>query len=249
MYTKIGVIDSGIGGVTVLKECIKSVPDFEYLYYSDSIHNPYGDKSGDEVIEITKNIVDELISRGCRIIIIACNTASAIAVQYLRSNYSDIQFIAIEPAIKLVYDCSLDGTLIMATKGTMDSEKFKNLYDKYHHDNFYLLSCVGLANLIENGDYDEIINYLKKNLSFYSGKVSNVVLGCTHYPLIKREISSVLGDVNFYDGSYGVAKQLKRIIDNYGYIGSNNKILFKDSTGDVEKMKRFYQILESDICE
>lgn len=249
MYTKIGVFDSGIGGVTVLKECINLVPDFEYLYYSDSLHNPYGDKSTDEVKKFAKNIVDELISNGCKIIIIACNTASAIAVEYLRESYSDIQFIAIEPAVKLAYDCSHDGTLIMATKGTMDSEKFKNLYDKYHHDNFYLLSCVGLANLIENGNREKILKYLRDNLSFYAGKVSNVVLGCTHYPLIKREIIDVLGDVTFYDGSYGVAKQLSRIIDNYGYIGSKNKVLFKDSTGDVEKVKRFYQILESDIHE
>ena len=116
------------------------------------------------------------------------------AVDYLREKFSNIYFIAIEPAIKLAYDMSCDGTLIMATKGTMDSERFHLLYDKYHHDNFYLLSCVGLANLIESGNKDSIINYLESHLSQYKGKVSNVVLGCTHYPLIKREISKVLAD-------------------------------------------------------
>ena len=249
MYTKIGVMDSGIGGVTVLRECIKLVPNFEYLYYSDSFHNPYGEKSIEEVKKIAKNIVDKLIYNGCKIIIIACNTASAIAVDYLRISYPNIQFVAIEPAVKLVYDCSQENTLIMATKGTMDSDRFKSLYDKYHHENFYLFSCVGLANLIENDDYEGICKYLKLNLSFYSGKVSNVVLGCTHYPLIKREISEVLGDVTFYDGSYGVAKQLKRIIEFYGYLGNNSRVLFIDSTGDVEKEKRFYRILGSDRYE
>lgn len=142
MNTKIGVLDSGIGGVTVLKECMKIVPQFEYLYYSDSIHNPYGDQSQEVVIGYCDKIVRQLIDKGCYIIIIACNTASAMAVDYLREKFSNIYFIAIEPAIKLAYDMSCDGTLIMATKGTMDSERFHLLYDKYHHDNFYLLSCV-----------------------------------------------------------------------------------------------------------
>ena len=247
MNTNIGIFDSGIGGVTVLRECLKMVPDFQYLYYSDSIHNPYGDQSNEIVIGYCESIVQLLIESGCKIIIIACNTASAMAVEYLRSKYKDIYFIAIEPAVKLAYDMSNDGTLIMATKGTMDSDKFHMLYDKYHHDNFYLLSCVGLANLIENGSHEKIINYLRKHLLKYRGDVSNVVLGCTHYPLIKNEIREILGDVNFYDGAVGVSKQLKRIIDKSGFIPFNNddkKVLFKDSTGDVEKEKRFFEFLE-----
>ena len=245
MITKIGIFDSGIGGVTVLKECIHLNPGFEYLYYSDSIHNPYGDQSKDTVIDYCVKIVDLLIYKGCKIIIIACNTASAMAVQYLRDHYSSIHFIAIEPAIKLAYDTNQKGTLVMATKGTMDSEKFHDLYEKYHRDGYYLISCVGLANLIESNRKEEIAQYLRDNLSFYKDKVSNVVLGCTHYPLIKKQIREVLGDVEFYDGAFGVAKQLKRIILEFGYIGDQSfSISFKDSTGDVEKEKRFYEILE-----
>ena len=249
MYTKIGLLDSGIGGVTVLRECMKINPNYEYYYYSDSIHNPYGDKDNNTVISYCDLIVKHLINKGCKVIIIACNTASAIAVNYLREKYSDIYFIAIVPAIKLAYDNSMDGTLIMATKGTMDSDKFHDLYDHYHHDNFYLLSCVGLANLIEEGNEDGIIDYLKKHISVYSGKVSNVVLGCTHYPLIKKEIRCVLGDVMFYDGSVGVANQLKRILDDNGFIGGVSNVIFEDSTGSVEKRKRFFDILESDWDE
>ena len=249
MYTKIGVFDSGIGGVTVLKECIKLVPKFEYYYYSDSLHNPYGDKDRDLIIRYCDLIVRRFIDIGCKIIIIACNTASAMAVSYLREKYRDIYFIAIEPAIKLAYDSSLDGTLIMATKGTMDSDRFHDLYEQYHHDNFYLLSCVGLANLIEKGDKDGIAHYLEKNLSVYKGKVSNVVLGCTHYPLIKKEISRVLHGVTFYDGSVGVAKQLYKIISDNNFIGGVRNIVFEDSTGSVEKRERFFDILESDLDE
>lgn len=246
MDTKIGFLDSGIGGVTVLKECIKLIPNFHYIYYSDSFNNPYGDKSNENVIRIVDDVVIKLIDKGCLIIVIACNTASCICVDYLRNKYKDISFIAIEPAIKLACDNEKsNNTLIMATKGTIDSDKFHILYDKYNNDNFYLLSCSGLANLIENSDMDEIDKYLFENISCYKDKVSSVVLGCTHYPLIKDSIKKFLGDVNFYDGSIGVAKQLKRVIDSHGYKSLGDmKILFLDSSCDIINEKRFFEILE-----
>ena len=242
--TKIGFFDSGIGGVTVLRECINLVPNFDYIYYSDSVNNPYGDKSREEVLKIASNIVEYLINNGCNIVVIACNTASAICVEYLRRNYFGVIFIAIEPAVKCAYDSLEDNTLIMATKGTMDSEKFHCLYDKYHRNNFYLKSCVGLANLIENGNSDEIKKYLIDNISEYENKVDSVVLGCTHYPLIKNEIREILGNVTFYDGSIGVAKRLRNIIDNNNFIGNGEtNILFIDSSDDSFKEQRFKSIL------
>lgn len=245
MQTKIGVFDSGIGGATVLKECLNLCSNYEYIYYSDSKNNPYGDKKREEVLNISSNICDYLISKGCKIIIIACNTASAICVDYLREKYKDIIFIAIEPAIKVAYDSNeLEGTLVMATKGTMDSERFNILYDKYHYDNFYLLSCSGLANIIES-NYEKLEDYLKDNLSIYKNKVKSVVLGCTHYSLIKKEISDVLGNVNFYDGNIGVSKQLKKIIEENNFISNDDKITFIDSLNDDEKEKRFWNILNS----
>lgn len=242
--TKIGFFDSGIGGVTVLRECIKKVSDFSYIYYSDSINNPYGDKSKEEVLDIASNIVDYLINEGCGIIVIACNTASAICVESLRNKYPYIWFIAIEPAVKCAYDNLEDNTLIMATKGTMDSEKFHTLYERYHRDNFYLKSCIGLANLIENGASVEIRNYLVNNIGEYKDKVNSVVLGCTHYPLIKDEISEVLGDVTFYDGSVGVAKRLKKIVVDNCLVGDGKlDVLFVDSSNDSFKESRFNSFL------
>lgn len=243
---KIGFLDSGIGGVTVLKECIKLLDNFSYVYYSDSINNPYGDKDYRELIEIVEEIVIELINKGCYVIVIACNTASCICVNYLRDKYKEIKFIAIEPAIKLAHDKKNgDNTLIMATKGTMDSEKFHILYDKYSDNSCYLLSCVGLANLIEEGNDKLLREYLINNLEQYKGKVSSVVLGCTHYPLIKKEISEVLGNVDFYDGSVGVAKQLFRIIKDNGYESVEEfNVSFIDSSNDDRKRVRFFEILE-----
>ncbi len=173
----IGVFDSGIGGVTVLKEVVKVLPQENYIYYSDSKNNPYGDKTNEEILEICDNIVQFLIKKGCKAIVIACNTASSRAAKYLRGKYPEIPFIAIEPAYKMVHDYSYDQpTLVMATKGTIESEKFNLLYHKYDNHKTELLSCVGLADIIKAGDKEELKKYLQKTLGPYKGKIKNVVL-------------------------------------------------------------------------
>lgn len=181
----VGILDSGIGGVTVLKEILKQGINAKFIYYSDSKHNPYGDKSEEEVYSIVKGVVDYLLDRGCDIIVLACNTASAVCVKRLRSEYPDTLFIAIEPAYKMVHDYNPSGkSLVMATEGTLNSEKFLALYHKYDNKNTILLPCKRLAELIEEGNDVKIDRYLEENLSKYKD-IDNVVLGCTHYPLIK----------------------------------------------------------------
>lgn len=243
---KIGVFDSGIGGATVLKEIIKILPYENYIYYSDSKNNPYGDKTDEEVCKICDNIVKYLIGRGCETIVIACNTASAKAAQFLRDKYKEIIFVAIEPAYKMVYDFAYnDPTLVMATKGTIESEKFNLLYNKYNNYKTYLLPCVGLADIIEEGDNKKIKEYLENNIKCYYGKVKNVVLGCTHYPLIQKEIKDVLGEVKFFNGAQKLAEHLKILMKKNKSINNLNKSLeFIDSQKSKIKEKRFYKILE-----
>lgn len=242
----IGILDSGIGGVTVLREIIKLFPKGHFIYYSDSINNPYGDKSNEEIYYIVKNRVLYFVNRGCKSIVLACNTASCICVKRLREEFPDILFIAIEPAYKMVHDYNPCGkTLVMATKGTLDSEKFLALYHKYDNNDTILVPCIGLADLIENGNISLVDNYLVSNLSKYKG-VSNVVLGCTHYPLIKDNIRKVLGNnVNFFDGSVGVSMELLRQIElrNIKYDNESLKIEFIDSSNDASKEKRFKKLL------
>lgn len=174
---KIGIFDSGIGGVTVLKEMLKVLPNEDYIYYSDSANNPYGDKSDEKIIELSENIVRYFIQKNCKAIVIACNTASAKAVTYLRNKYKDIPIIGIEPAYKMVYDYSYDNsTLVMATKGTLESEKFNLLYNKYNNHKTFLLPCIGLADIIEEGKKDKIKKYLEENIGRYRERVKNVVL-------------------------------------------------------------------------
>ena len=248
MKRPIGIFDSGIGGVTVLSEIIKLLPNENYIYYSDSLNNPYGDRENKEIIEICDNITKFLISKNVKAIVIACNTASARAVDFLRQKYNNIPFIAIEPAYKMVHDYSYnEPTLVMATKGTIESEKFNLLLSKYDNHKTILLPCVGLADIIEENNEEKIKIYLKEHLEIYKGKVKNVVLGCTHYPLIKQEIKQVLGDVQFFDGAPYLAKHLRELLKEKGLINNQtieNTIQFIDSLNDEQKKKRFFEIIK-----
>lgn len=242
----IGVFDSGIGGVTILKEILKILPNEDYVYYSDSINNPYGDRSKSEIISICKNNVDFLLNKNCKIIVVACNTACTIAINSLREAFPDIKFVGIEPAYKMVHDCNPDEeTLVMATKGTIESERFNFLYHKYDNHKTHLLSCVGLADIIEEGNEEKLDTYLKDNIKEYGGKVKNIVLGCTHYPLIVDKLKSFLGEVRFFEGSNRVAVHLKEVLEEEGLLNLNgtSKIDFTDSSNSELKKERFFKIL------
>ena len=227
----IGIFDSGIGGVTVLREILKALPNEDYIYN-----------------ELCENIVNLFIKRKCKAIVIACNTASAKSVQYLREKYTNMPFIAIEPAYKMVYDYAYnESTLVMATKGTIESEKFNLLYHTYDNHRTILLPCIGLADIIEEGNEDKIKTYLQEQLKPYKGKVKNVVLGCTHYPLIQEEIQDVLGQVTFFNGAPYLANHLKKILEEKDLINNQDKegtIQFIDSSNDEQKKKRFFEIMK-----
>lgn len=246
---KIGIFDSGIGGVTVLSEIVKILPKENYFYYSDSKNNPYGDRTSEEMKQFCDQIVQYLFQQNCKIIVIACNTASAKAVHYLRKKYPQIPFIAIEPAYKMVHDYAYDGsTLVMATKGTINSEKFNILRSRYDNHKTFLLPCIGLADRIEQGNKEEIRKYLKETIGSYQGRVENVVLGCTHYPLVKKEIEEVLGKVRFFNGAPNLARHLRNVLDEKNLLQEGEgKIEFEDSQGLKEKEKRFFEILKKEI--
>ncbi len=243
---RIGIFDSGIGGVTVLKEILRILPNENYIYYSDSKNNPYGDKSNEEIFKICDEIVKKFIEQKCKAIVIACNTASAKVAKLLRNKYPKEIIIAIEPAYKMVHDFAYEKTtLVMATKGTIESEKFNELYKRYNNKKTFLLPCVGLADIIEEGNNEKIQKYLKENINKYTGIVENVVLGCTHYPLIQEQIKEILGDVNFFNGANSLAKHLKEVLKEKNLINerkSEGKVEFIDSSKSRLKKERFYTI-------
>jgi glutamate racemase len=243
---KIGVFDSGIGGVTVLREMIKVLPEENYSYYSDSKNNPYGDKTTEEVQILCDKIVQNFIEKDCKAIVIACNTASSKAVEFLRRKYPEMIFVAIEPAYKMIHDYAYDKeTLVMATKGTIQSERFNVLLKKYDNHKTFLLPCVGLADKIEKGNRKEIKECLQELLKDYKGRVENVVLGCTHYPLVQEEIQEILGPVQFFNGAFSLAKRLKNVLAEKQLLNhGEGQIEFEDSQGLEEKQIRFFELLK-----
>lgn len=237
-----------------MRQAVKLLPNERYFFFSDSLNNPYGDKADGEIKKRCDEIVSFLVEcKKCKAVVLACNTASAKAAAYLREKYYDVPIIAIEPAYKMVHDFAPDGfTLVMATRGTLESEKFAALYKKYDNENTELLACVGMADLIEQDRQDDLDLYLENLLGKYRGKAENVVLGCTHYPLAKENIKKVLGDVRFFDGANGVARQLEHVLKRENLLclsAEKGKIEFVDSSKDeakrIEKERRFFAVLNA----
>ena len=197
MKTKpIAFFDSGIGGTTILKDVIKLIPNENYIYYPDYQNIPYGNKSKEELFKIVDNVVNKLIKYNPKIIVCACNTATAMVLDDIRNKYKSITFVGTEPAIKVVHDNYKDKkTIILTTKGTGHSERFKELFNSHSTPQCKLVEAPMLAELIENKQ--DTYPYLKKLLSNFTN-VEVVVLGCTHFPLAKESISKVLERTNYF---------------------------------------------------
>jgi len=212
----IGFFDSGVGGISVLKESLKILPNEDFVYFGDSLNAPYGTKDVNEVKKLTFNAVDFLLDKGVKVVVIACNTATSAAIDDLRDNYKDIPIIGIEPALKPAVEISKGKSIIiMATPMTLAEKKFSNLMKRYNKEvNLIPLPCAGLVELIENGiiEGDQIESYLRDKLKgFMHLDIASIVLGCTHYPFIENELIKIVGEkTNIIDGSIGTVNQLKR---------------------------------------
>ena len=220
---RIGVFDSGIGGLTVLEELKKLLPNEDYLFYADSKNCPYGEKSDTELYDITSNIVDYLINKDCKIIVIACNTATTRCIKYLRDKYKDMTFIGTEPAIKVACDRDYKNILVMATPATIASERTSILVNdnKKDYENVYLVPCEGLADAIETDNFkkqEEIVSSIYEE--YKDKEIDAIVLGCTHYPHIKDLISKYFTNAELLDGGAGVARETKRQLERMNMLGT-----------------------------
>ncbi len=211
MNRKIGVFDSGIGGLTTLKEIQKLLPYEDFLYYADSKNNPYGEKSEKELNEIVIHIVNYLLKENVKLIVIACNTATTRCISMLREKFPDTIFVGTEPAIKVACDKNYANTLVMATPNTTKSERVKELIisNQKQDQKITLVPCEDLANAIEMHNEEKINKLLHKYLDDYKNNTDAIVLGCTHYPIIKKEIKKIIPKAKLIDGNKGVAKQVK----------------------------------------
>ena len=208
---KIGVFDSGKGGETVLAAIKELLPNEEYFYIGDSKNCPYGEKSDEELMQIVRGHVETLKKWGARIIVIACNTATTRCIAKLRNEYSELKFVGTEPAIKLAAGTGAKRILVMATPGTIASERTARLMKEYQQkkQKIRLLACPGLADAIEanKGVKEKLMELLSK-----IPEPEVVVLGCTHYSLIKPEIQEFFPEAKLIDGNKGVAKRVEELI-------------------------------------
>lgn len=215
----IGFFDSGLGGLSVLRKALEIMPNENYIYYGDSKHAPYGEKTPQEITELSFNAMEFLIQKGVKAIVIACNTATSAAAHALREYYKHMPIIGIEPALKPAIKLHETGSVIvMATKATLTQEKFKKLMDNYgEHREVISLPCPGLVEFIESGDLngEDVKNFLREKLNPYMDReISSIVLGCTHYPFVKDVIQEIVGEkVDIIDGSEGTVRELKRRLE------------------------------------
>lgn len=236
----IAFFDSGIGGSTILKEVMQILPNERYIYYPDSSHNPYGNKSEEELFEIVDNVIKKLLPYNPKLIVCACNTATAMVLNKIRVKYPELTFVGTEPAIKVIANNYSDKkSIVLTTKGTGDSERFQELFNKYKTENCKLIEAPYLAGFIERGEKTD--KYLKELLKAERG-TEVVVLGCTHFPLVKREITDILGSVIFVDGSKGVAKRVRELLETK--IGIGNCIGNVEIIADDKIKKRINTILK-----
>lgn len=215
-HKPIGFFDSGVGGLSVLKEALKIMPNEDYIYFGDSKNAPYGVKTAEEVRRLTFQAVEFLLSKNVKGIVIACNTATSAAVADLRIKYPSLPLVGIEPALKPAVETNDGGDiLIMATPMTLKEEKFNRLMERYKDRATIIpVPCPGLMEFIEEGKLKskEVLEYLEDKINTYKkNRISSIVLGCTHYPFIKDVLVDIVGnDVKIIDGGLGTSKELKR---------------------------------------
>lgn len=215
---KVGIFDSGIGGITVLKTAIELLPQVEYIYYSDNLHVPYGTKPKEEVVGYVKEVVSFLIEQGAGAILIACNTATSVAVEELRSMY-DLPIIGMEPAVKPAIDQNAEGkVLVTATPLYLKEERYKLLIE--HVDHQHRATPLPLPELVvfaEKKQFDEkmLIDYFKDKLKPYNlDEYVGIVLGCTHFIYFKKYLEKVLPKhMKIYDGNEGTIRHLKECLN------------------------------------
>ena len=237
----IGVMDSGVGGISVLRELVKLLPGENFLYYGDSAHAPYGTKEVSEVVKYTQIAAEFLLQKGAKALVVACNTATSVAIPVLRETYSTIPVIGIEPALKpAVLSGDHPRILVMATPMTLEQEKFSNMMHFYENDaNIVKVPCPGLVELIEAGilEGEELEAYLTDRFTpFDPHTADGIVLGCTHYPLSRGTISKLFPKASIFDGGYGTAKQTRRRLEECSLISpkeTGGKVTFFNSKEDA----------------
>lgn len=244
----IAVFDSGVGGISVLRELIKQMPEEHYLYFGDSANAPYGDRTTQQVRALTLQAVEGLVRRRIKALVVACNTATSAAIHILRETYPDLIVVGIEPALKLAADRIPGGRIgVMATRMTLREEKFAHQAERFPQVQIDLIPAPGLVELIEAGQTEgpQVEALLHRILDPYVGKLDALVLGCTHYPFVGAAIKGILGaGTVLLDGGEGTARQTRRCLEAAGLRNdSAGSVQIENSTGSGALIKLSMELL------
>jgi glutamate racemase len=252
---QIGFFDSGIGGITVLHDALKMLPYEDYIYYADTLNVPYGSKSKDEVKKYIFDAVEFIVQKGVKALVIACNTATSVAIEDLRNKYN-IPIIGMEPAVKPAVEKNENinkRVLVTATALTLKEEKLRNLITKV--DNEHIVDLLPLPELVrfsERFDFSEetVLPYLQEQLLQYDlNKYETIVLGCTHFSFYKDMFRKLLpSNVDIIDGNMGTVKNLKRTLEEIDSLSEGSgKITFYNSGIEVQdenKLRKYSELFK-----
>lgn len=218
----IGIFDSGIGGLTVTAAIRQALPQERLLYFGDNAHMPYGARSLGEVRDFSVAITKALLAEGCKLIVIACNTASAAALAAVREHWPDVPFVGMEPAVKPAVEHTHTGVVgVIATVATFQSDLYASIVERFSQGVEVLHQpCPGLVKQIEAGEFDTprteqmLRGWLEPMLA---RRIDALVLGCTHYPIVRPLIERIVGpDVRVIDPAPAVARQVGRLLHERG---------------------------------
>ena len=225
----VGVLDSGVGGISILKALVEFMPYENFMYFGDSANAPYGEKTREQIRKLTMDSVAVLLERGCKAIVVACNTATAAAIDQLRETYPDIPMIGLEPALKpAVLHKEHSRVIVMATPFTLKEQKFETLKNRYQSQAEIIpMACPEIVRFVERQELysPELLIYLRRKFEPYMGqKIDAVVLGCTHFPFVRKAIQEVAGrDVILYDSALGVGRQVRHQMESHGLLNTSGK--------------------------
>ena len=216
----IGIFDSGIGGMTLLHQAVVLMPHENFIFYADTDHVPYGTKTREQVISYVDEVIRFMMRHDCKAVVIACNTATAVAAELMRSRYRSIPIIGIEPAVKPAVAKSMGKrVLVVATPLEVHEKKLRNLVERVDDAHLVdLLELPGLVEFAERGEFvsDSVTAYLREQFSGYElGQYRELVLGCTHFNYFKDTFRALIPpQVHMIDGSLGTIRQLMRVLDS-----------------------------------
>lgn len=239
----IGIFDSGIGGLTLLHQAMVLMPHEKFIFYADTDHVPYGTKTREQVLSYVDEVIRFMLAHDCKAVMIACNTATAVAAEQMRGKYESIPIIGIEPAVKpAVAESGGKRVLVVATPLTVHEKRLRKLVERVDCAHLVdLLELPGLVEFAERGEFvsDDVTAYLREKLSGYAlGQYRELVLGCTHFNYFKDTFRALMPpQVHMIDGSLGTVRQLMRVLDARQAL-----------SGSLPETDTDWELVKNDIC-